>query len=601
VLFRLNLNKNNVLRKFLRVSVLLVVLTASMLVLGQSSDAVDNNAEAQNQDVVDNIRIWHSPNNTRIVFDVSSDVRQSMFTLQNPLRLVVDIQNGRLNNKLPSLEPSNEHISRIRSGQPQEGTLRFVFELKKDLLPSNFVLSPNELYGHRLVIDLDEKQVDQSKPASADSNDAPDTSTPIVEPLEQPNSAKDTNSESRLQVEPESAPKPEPKKQLQQQQIELNQIAPPIKPASQPGSSSQQDNKLIVAIDAGHGGEDPGALGHRGSLEKKLTLSIAKRLKKKIDKDPDMQAVLIRTGDYYIKLHQRRQMARNQDADIFVSIHADAFTRKSARGFSVFALSQSGATSAMARALAAKENASDRIGGVSLADKDAVLAQVLVDLSMTNTISESVNLGGRVLKELGKLGKLHSKRVEQAGFAVLKSPDMPSILVETGFITNPEEERLLRSSKYQKKVANAIYKAIDEYYEQTPYVTNQRFAKASYTPPNTASGKKSSKSNEAPRYHVVKRGDSLSKISARYNVTIKALKRLNKTRKNTVYIGQKIKLPANAVDKKAASKKAIVHKVKRGDNLSELAQKYDVTINAIMSLNKLKKPTIFIGQRIKIP
>jgi len=601
VLFRLNLNKNNVLRKFLRVSVLLVVLTASMLVLGQSSDAVDNNAEAQNQDVVDNIRIWHSPNNTRIVFDVSSDVRQSMFTLQNPLRLVVDIQNGRLNNKLPSLEPSNEHISRIRSGQPQEGTLRFVFELKKDLLPSNFVLSPNELYGHRLVIDLDEKQVDQSKPESADSNDAPDTSTPIVEPLEQPNSAKDTNSESRLQVEPESAPKPEPKKQLQQQQIELNQVAPPIKPASQPGSSLQQDNKLIVAIDAGHGGEDPGALGHRGSLEKKLTLSIAKRLKKKIDKDPDMQAVLIRTGDYYIKLHQRRQMARNQDADIFVSIHADAFTRKSARGFSVFALSQSGATSAMARALAAKENASDRIGGVSLADKDAVLAQVLVDLSMTNTISESVNLGGRVLKELGKLGKLHSKRVEQAGFAVLKSPDMPSILVETGFITNPEEERLLRSSKYQKKVANAIYKAIDEYYEQTPYVTNQRFAKASYTPPNTALGKKSSKSNEAPRYHVVKRGDSLSKISARYNVTIKALKRLNKTRKNTVYIGQKIKLPANAVDKKAAGKKAIVHKVKRGDSLSELAQKYDVTINAIMSLNKLKKPTIFIGQRIKIP
>ncbi len=601
MLFRLNLNKNNVLRKFLRVSVLLVVLMASMLALGQSSDAVDNNAEAQNQDVVDNIRIWHSPNNTRIVFDVSSDVRQSMFTLQNPLRLVVDIQNGRLNNKLPSLEPSNEHISRIRSGQPQEGTLRFVFELKKDLLPSNFVLSPNELYGHRLVIDLDEKQVDQSKPESADSNDAPDTSTPIVEPLEQPNSAKDTNSESRLQVEPESAPKPEPKKQLQQQQIELNQVAPPIKPASQPGSSLQQDNKLIVAIDAGHGGEDPGALGHRGSLEKKLTLSIAKRLKKKIDKDPDMQAVLIRTGDYYIKLHQRRQMARNQDADIFVSIHADAFTRKSARGFSVFALSQSGATSAMARALAAKENASDRIGGVSLADKDAVLAQVLVDLSMTNTISESVNLGGRVLKELGKLGKLHSKRVEQAGFAVLKSPDMPSILVETGFITNPEEERLLRSSKYQKKVANAIYKAIDEYYEQTPYVTNQRFAKASYTPPNTALGKKSSKSNEAPRYHVVKRGDSLSKISARYNVTIKALKRLNKTRKNTVYIGQKIKLPANAVDKKAAGKKAIVHKVKRGDSLSELAQKYDVTINAIMSLNKLKKPTIFIGQRIKIP
>ena len=538
------------------------------------------NVDAAGIDSVDNIRIWHSPSNTRIVFDVSSNVRQSMFTLQNPLRLVVDIQNARLNNQLPILDPQNKHIGLIRSGKPQKDVLRFVFELKKDLLPSNFVLSPNELYGHRLVIDLDEK-------LTHSSNSELPTQAASQAPLKAPNSSG--NADVLTQKTKEQSEVLPPSVAAVESQTTESQ-APPSKPIFQQ-VSVQEKMTFVVAIDAGHGGEDPGAQGYRGSREKDLTLSMAKRLKKLVDADPNMRAELIRTGDYYIKLHQRRQLARDRGADIFVSIHADAFTRKSARGFSVFALSQRGATSAMASALAVKENASDRIGGVSLADKDALLAQVLVDLSMTNTISESVNLGGRVLKELAKLGKLHSKRVEQAGFAVLKSPDMPSILVETGFITNPEEERLLKSTRYQKKVAKAIFTAINDYHEQTPYVNYQSVAKRSKNTPQKSTTK----------YHIVKRGDSLSKISARYNVTINSLKRLNKLRGNNVILGQKIRLPSSAVTKDKTPKKKVVYKVKSGDNLSEIAERYDVTIKAIRSLNKLKKKTIYVGQRIKIP
>ena len=349
--------------------------------------------------------------------------------------------------------------------------------------------------------------------------------------------------------------------------------------------------QLIVAIDAGHGGQDPGAIGYTGSHEKQITLSISKKLKKTIDKNPNMRAELIRNGDYFIELHKRRKSARQLNADIFVSIHADAFTKQSASGFSVFALSQRGATSAMARALAAKENAADLIGGVSLADKDQVLAQVLVDLSMTNTISESVNLGGRVLKELGKLGKLHSSRVEQAGFAVLKSPDMPSILVETGFITNPTEERNLRSASYQTKVAKAIYTAIDGYYLQTPYFSNARYAS-----PSVSGSKAPTKSSSKSLIHKVKRGDSLSKISAKYNVTIRALKRLNNLKKDTVFLGQKIKVPSNA----KVSKKPRYHTVKRGDTLSEISEKYGVSMKQLIRLNKLRSRKILLGQRLKL-
>jgi len=501
---------------------------------------------------IDELKLWYSEGRTRIVFDLSSSVDYKSFILTNPRRLVVDFKKAELKAKLPQIRPNDQHVSDLRAGVPSKGKVRVVFELKKKLSVTDTVLTPDAIDGHRLVIDLvDERNQHNGGVAN------------------QTHSGRDSQ---------------------QQASRDTHDIESPQTVLTEPRKSG----KLIVAIDAGHGGKDPGAIGHRGSHEKKLTLAIAKKLKKVIDKSPHMQAQLIRSGDYFIELHKRRTAARQINADVFVSIHADAFSKPSAHGFSVFALSQRGATSAMARALAVKENAADLVGGVSLADKDQVLAQVLVDLSMTNTISESVNLGGRVLKELGKLGRLHSDRVEQAGFAVLKSPDIPSILVETGFITNPAEEKKLRSSSYQNKIANAIYKAINEYYLQTPYYSNARYASPSV---NGAGAQNASKAKRKSSVHVVKAGDSLSKISAKYNVTIRAIKRLNKLQRDTVYLGQKIKLPSSAKIKK----KNRYHKVKRGDTLSEIAEKYNVTITQIMKLNKLRSRKILLGQRLKIP
>ena len=558
------------------ISALIVGVTLAFSSVLSVAETPDNPNQAT---FVTNIRLHHESANTRIVFDLSADTRHTVFQLINPKRIVVDFDNAKLQKALPSVTSENAHILNIRSGQPAHRTLRIVFELKKTLAPSSFVLSPNELYGHRLVIDL--KQPASQIPQGQGSQ------TPVNQP---------TNHVSTpALIEPEHA-SPKVDATTAENDVAPVNVLENVTPTTPP---LLQNRQLIVAIDAGHGGQDPGAIGYRGSHEKKITLAIAKRLKDRINKNPRMKAVLIREGDYFIELHKRRTQARNLNADIFVSIHADAFTKKSAHGLSVFALSQRGATSAMARALAAKENAADLIGGVSLADKDQVLAQVLVDLSMTNTINESVNLGGRVLKELAKLGKLHSKRVEQAGFAVLKSPDMPSILIETGFITNPDEEKKLRSSRYQKKLANAIYTAIDEYYQQTPYFSNAHYASPSLD------AKPSTSKKASPRVHVVKRGDSLSKISARYNVTIKSLKRLNKLKRDTVFLGQKIKLPASlksSVSKKPlANKKPRYHKVKRGDTLSEIAERYGSSIKKIMHANNMRKRTVLLGQTLKIP
>lgn len=563
----------------------------------------DDQVQAGSQQV-ESLRLWHSPNKTRIVFDVSENVTHSMFTLDQPLRLVVDIKNANLSGKLPPLDISNEHIAAVRSGQPAKDTLRVVFDLKKALNATDFILSPNELYGHRLVVDLED--VSASSLTASQANQSPTALLPT--PGRAPTSTAGVSSiENGKQV---SNNKPDV---VTTTRAEANEPQTP------------QFRPLIIAIDAGHGGEDPGALGHRGSKEKEITMAIANRLAKIVDQDPGMKSFLVRQGDYYIELHKRREMAHAQQADMFISIHADAFRKKSARGFSVFALSQSGATSAMARALAAKENASDLIGGVSLADKDEVLAKVLVDLSMSNTISESVNFGGRVLKEFKKLGKLHSSRVEQAGFAVLKSADIPSVLVETGFITNPEEERNLRSSSYQRKVAQSLYTAIKDYFAQTPYRSNATYA--SYSVPGSSpitqipeteyqslvrpgdkkrSGSAKRKASTRPASHKVVRGDSLSKIALRYGTSVTQIKRLNNLRSDTVVLGQRLKVPgsvaqSNASTNRSSSVKPAFHTVVRGDSLSKISQRYNVTIRSLKAVNGFTRNTVFVGQKLKIP
>ncbi|MBL4673943.1 MAG: N-acetylmuramoyl-L-alanine amidase [Arenicella sp.] len=567
------------IRYSIRALILLTLLVALWLSCGL---LLSSNVSAQQYaNQVNSVRLWHSPDKTRVVFDVAEDITHNTFNLKNPERLVVDIQNGGFKVALPSLDADNPHLSGVRSGSPRKGVLRFVFELKKPLEAHSFVLTPNELYGYRLVLDLIDSEaipVIAVVGAGADALDGDQAGTNFIS---------------------------EPPLDLAEGEVAAVVVTKP--PAIEASSSAEQSliiaapaltkQKIIIAIDAGHGGEDPGATGHRGSREKQITLSIAKHLQKVINADSRMQSFLVREGDYYIDLTRRRIMARQKGADIFVSIHADAFTKKSANGLSVFALSQRGATSAMARALAKKENAADLIGGVSLADKDAVLAKVLVDLSMTNTISESVNLGGRVLKELSKVGRLHSKRVEQASFVVLKSPDIPSILIETGFITNLDEEKKLRTTRYQKKIANGIHRALGEYYDQTPY-----YNQASYASPRMASSS-SSQALKAPR-HRVKRGDSLSSIALKYGTTIAELKRLNKLSNNTAVLGRRLRLPSgNASSNNRLSRhgNTAVHVVVRGDSLSKISAHYNVTINALKRVNRLTKDTVYKGQKIKIP
>ena len=569
------------------ISKLLVFGALTCFLLNSTSQQVlAQQSETKNTDI-NSVRMWHSPTKTRVVFDVSANIDYKIFSLKSPDRLVVDIENSTQKAELPTLEEGNNHIANIRFGTPEPDVLRFVFELKKVLKPHSFLLIPNELYGHRLVLDLIDESAE--KPAVAIAEAALESINEISSSEAPP-----------IHTDGEPLVKPDPSPLASEGAVVAD---PPlvIRPKT-----------FIVAIDAGHGGEDPGASGHRGSREKDITLSIARRLKKIIDADKRMQAILIRTGDYYIDLQRRRLMAREKGADIFLSIHADAFTKRSANGLSVFALSQRGATSAMARALAAKENASDLIGGVSLANKDVVLAKVLVDLSMTNTISDSVNLGGRVLKELGKVGRLHSKRVEQANFAVLKSPDMPSILIETGFITNLAEEKRLRSSSYQKKIASAVYNALSDFHDQTPY-----YSQANYSSPVLDSGASSSgagpiNSSKSIAYHRIKRGDSLSLIALKYGMSLKELKRINKLKSNTAVLGQRLKVvgsrtqagnlqSSGAQAVKRSNEKISFHVVKRGESLSSISAKYNVRINALKRLNGLKHSTVRLGQKIKLP
>lgn len=349
---------------------------------------------------IKDIRMWHAPERSRIVFDMDRRAAFKVFTLKQPDRVVIDLGDVKIKSAIPAASATGQFIRKIRFGAPQKNVTRLVFDLDKPVRYFIQMLKPSDLYQYRLVVDF----FHQSAVVAADKP---------------------------------ARPKPKP-------------------------TEPKRKAKLLVLIDPGHGGEDPGAIGRR-TQEKKVVLQIAKKLKAKINKQRGLRAELTRDKDYYVGLRKRTRIARQRQADFFVSIHADAFVKKSARGASVYALSQGGASSEAARWLAKKENAADLAGGVSLADKDALLAEVLLDLSMTKNISDSISFGRDVLGELKKIGKVHSKRVEQAGFVVLKSPDIPSILVETAYITNPTDEKLLRSSKHQNRIANAIVAGIKRF------------------------------------------------------------------------------------------------------------------------------------------
>ncbi|MFP5358483.1 MAG: N-acetylmuramoyl-L-alanine amidase [Gammaproteobacteria bacterium] len=366
------------------------------------------------------VRLWESPDATRVVFDLSQETQHKVFALDNPARIVVDIQGvGEAGVNVANATPPKGTVRQIRSGMREDGSLRVVLDMAQSVMPKSFALNPNAEYGFRLVLDL-----------HAAAAEAPSAPQPAL----------------RLKEKP-----------------------------------------IVVAIDAGHGGEDPGARGHSGLLEKDVALSLARRLAQLINAEPGMQAVLTRDGDYYLGLRERVAIARKHQADLFISVHANAFKNRDMRGSAVYVLSNRGASSEHARWLAHKENAADLVGGIELNGKDDELAAVLIDLSQSATMEASFDVGSRILGSMGRVNTLQRSEVQQAAFMVLKAPDIPSVLVETAFITNAHEERLLRDAAHQEKFARSMLDGIKGYFQsyrpQQQLVEDRNLQRVSFKEP----------------------------------------------------------------------------------------------------------------------
>ena len=412
---------------------------------------------------LESVRMHEAPDSTRVVFDTDAAVTYKIFTLQDPHRVVVDLQNVRPEQGFdPALVAvGRQRVSGLRAAQ-RDAHYRVVIDTKLALKPKAFTLAPIEPYGHRLVVDL----------------------------------------------------------------VDTSRSAEPV-----PVRLPAQDRAVIVAIDPGHGGDDPGAIGPRNIQEKQVVLQIARKVRDGLNKLTGFKAVLTRDGDYYLPHRKRTQLARDQRADLFISIHADAFKHANVKGASVYTLSDRGATSETAKWLEERENRSDLLGGVghvSLTDKDPVLARVLLDLSMDANRSQSIDVGQALLANLGRVTSLHKTRVEQAAFIVLKSPDMPSVLVETGFISNPGEAKRLSQREHQQNVARAIVRGIEQYLRDNP-------------PPGTLLANLL-EDGEDRRYTIV-RGDTLSTIARRYGVSSRALKARNGLSSDRIRVGQVLLIP----------------------------------------------------------
>jgi N-acetylmuramoyl-L-alanine amidase len=490
---------------------------------------------------VNNVRVWRAEGYTRIVLDLDEPVRYNMVLANNPTRIILSLASTNLNASISKLPLAKTPIEIVRSSIIDNVDLRLVFDLKNSVSPKSYLLKKSDGNSDRLVIDLY-----TADPASAVATQKLGASS---EPV---------NIESLL-----TAAKPEP-------QISANKST---NISSNTPTNNTNGKAILIAVDAGHGGVDSGALGPKNMREKDVTLAIAKELVRVINAQPGYSARLTRSGDYFVELQKRRDLARDMKADLFISVHADSFSDPSAYGASVFALSRKGATSEMARFLAQRENDSDligRVGGVSLDDKDAQLAGVLVDLSMTATVNSSLQVGSHVLSSISSIAPLHAKHVEQAGFVVLKSPDVPSILVETGFISNTAESRKLASAAYRGKMAQAIFNGVRRYFAQHPPASS------------TASSYEPSEKNTVDNSSAEKRAADI---------------------KSTDIKGSGIKNSENKSVKKSSDSPlpARKHKVIRGDTLTDIALKYGVKASEIRKLNNMKNDTVKLGQSLKIP
>ncbi len=441
--------------------------------------AVSAQCVCAEQASVQGTRVWTDPEKTRLVFETSSAITHRIFPLDEPDRLVIDLDDATMQSNLPNVDLGDTVLIGLRGGVRGESHLRIVLDLKQPVRAKSFALSPNERYGHRLVIDL----------------------TP-----------KDGSS--------------------------VRRVALPSFPNSAVRKGDTRRGRgpaIIVAIDAGHGGEDPGAIGAGGTLEKDVTLAVARELAKLINREPGLEALMIRDGDYYVGLRDRIAIAREGRADLFVSIHADAFANAKAKGSSVYTISHGGASSDAATWLANRENSADQIGGVDFSTGDDLLANVLMDMTQNATMEHSTEAAAMVLANLGRVGVVHRSDVQRAGFAVLRAPDVPSILVETAFISNPDDEKRLRDRGHQRELAEAILAGVLGYFRKYP--PRGMLVDASPQGGGGAGG---------AREYVIEPGDTLSGIAKRHSVSISALRARNGLNDDMIRVGQVLAIPEDS-------------------------------------------------------
>lgn len=485
---------------------------------------------------IQDMRIWRSPDYTRVVFDVDSRVEYSVFVLDNPHRVVIDVSQSRMRADISNLDMQDSPIVSVRSGVRNEGDTRIVLDVSGPVNPSSFTLPPNAEFGNRLVVDLY------------------DVNTPV----------------------PAAAPQTETRT-----------------PAAQPATAVSRRN-IVVAIDAGHGGDDPGAIGYDGRIrEKDVALAISRAVYERLKATPGYDPVMIRNGDYYVRLQQRPQLARQNRADIFLSIHADSFSSSRAEGVTVYALSQSTAEDENIRRVTEKENSADLLGGVSgdtsLRHFEDDLALTLLDLSMAWSIEQSVAAGSYILNSMGTVARLRRDTPQQGNLWVLRSPDIPSLLIETGYLSNPAEARRLSSPDYQRRLGDSIVQGVMNYFwERPPEGTLIAWQKAN---------------NQGPeRDYVVARGDSLSMIAQRHNVSLSQLRAANNLRGDTIQVGQRLTIPGGGPMTIASAPPLVSeHTISRGETLSGIAQRYQVSLSRLREANNLRNDTIRVGQVLVIP
>jgi N-acetylmuramoyl-L-alanine amidase len=473
---------------------------------------------------LEEVRMWRAPDHTRLVFDLSEAVSYNLFTLENPRRLVIDINNANQVDDLSGLDFTGSPITAVRSGVRNGTGLRIVLDLNAEVKPSSFTLEPNTEHSDRLVVDL----YDVAAVASL--------SRPAVVPVAAPN--------------------------------------------------SDGRRELVVAISAGHGGEDPGSISPNGRLkEKSVTLAISKSLRDKINALPGYRAVMIRESDYYVELKRRTKIARENRADLFIAIHADWYKNNRAKGVTIYALSGDRADRENARRVVEKENSSDLLGGVgadiALGGLDDDVALTLVSLQMAWSMEQSLIAGTRILESLDGIARLRKDKVQQASLQVLNSPDIPSMLIETGYLTNPDDAKQLNDPAFQRRMADAIAKGVMNYFYESP-------PEGSLVAWQKANG-------VFPVSYTVTRGDSLSEIAARFNVSLAVLKSENQLSSNTIRIGQELRLPGGS------SSAASEHRIERGETLSEIAARYSISLAQLRLVNNLVGDRIMVGQILKIP